>query len=224
MRRWLLLVLAVLVAAVVVPFVLFAIGDEEPTDEPAPRAARFIDELRGTYRGVGIGDSAAAVRRVLGPRRFSSNREPMTPLRAGSFAEVGGAIVIRNPGILNTPRDPELLRYGDVSFLLLDDKVFALMITDEGAATQAGVAIGHYLDAAEERYEGLNCEEVEIGDFGETFPFCAGPLRPQRHIWFGEDPIRSITIATTQFDGYECSREHRLEQLRRAPARPLRCP
>ena len=188
--------------------------------EPAPLSARVIDEVRGTYRGVGIGDSGAEVRRVFGPRSHAGDG-PLTPLGAGSFAEVGGAMVIRGPRLMG---NPELLRYQDVSFLLMDDRVFALMITDLGAATRQGVAIGNNLDAADGRYDDLNCEEAEIGDFGETFPFCAGPLAPQRHIWFGQDPIRSITIATTQFDGYECSRERRLEQLRRAPGRPLRCP
>jgi hypothetical protein len=190
--------------------------------EPAPLSARVIDELRGTYRGVGIGDSGAEVRRVFGPRSHAGDG-PLTPLGAGSFAKVGGAMVIRYPGIPSTPRTPERLRYQEVSFLLMDDRVFALMITDMGAATQQGVAIGSDLDAADERYEGLNCEEAEIGDFGESFPFCAGVLAPERHIWFGQDPIRSMTITTTSFGGAECPREQRLEQLRRAPAPPVRC-
>jgi hypothetical protein len=189
--------------------------------EAAPRSARIIDEGRGTYRGVGIGDSAQEVRHVLGPTEFADlYHEPMSPLGAPSFAKVGGATVIRNPGLLGSP---ELLRYRDVSFMLMDGKVFALMTTDFGAATRQGVAIGHDLDAADERYEGLNCEVTEIGDFGETLPFCAGVLAPERHVWFGEDPIRSITITTTSFGGAECPREQRLEQLRRAPAPPVRC-
>ena len=192
-------------------------------DEPAPQSARVIDEMRGTYRGVGIGDSAAEVRAVLGPREFADGSESMSPLGAGNFAEVGGAMAIRYPGIPSTPRDPELLRYQQVSFLLLDDKVFALMITDDGAATSRGLAISGDLNDADELYERLNCEDVEIGDFGETFPYCAGVLAPERHIWFGQDPIRSITITTTSFGGAECPREQRLDQLRRAPAPPLRC-
>jgi hypothetical protein len=188
--------------------------------EPAPLSARVIDEVRGTYRGVGIGDSGAEVRRVFGPRSHAGDG-PLTPLGAGSFAEVGGAMVIRGPRLMG---NPELLRYQDVSFLLMDNRVFALMITDLGAATRQGVAIGGDLDAADGRYDDLNCEEAEIGDFGETFPFCAGSLAPQRHIWFGQDPIGSITVATTGFGGYECSKERRLERLRRGLGPPRRCP
>jgi hypothetical protein len=223
-RQWLIAAIAVLVPAVILPLVLFGIGDEEAEEEPAPRSARVIDEVRGTYRGVGIGDSAAEVRRVFGPREDAGDG-PFTPLGAGSFAEVGGAMFIASPGMIpHTPRDPELLRYRDVSFLLLDERVFALMITANGAATQEGLAIGHDLDGAGERYDALNCKDAEIGDFGETFPFCAGRVAPQRHIWFGQDPIRSITITRTGFGSYECPRERRLEWLRRGLGPPRRCP
>jgi hypothetical protein len=199
---------------------LYVVLRDTDDDEPAPRSARMIDEIRGTYRGVGFGDSGAEVRRVFGAQRDAGDG-PLTPLGAGSFTEAGGAMVIRNPRRMG---DPELLRYRDVSFLLMDDRVFALMITGAGAATQEGLAIGHDLDAADERYEGLNCEDAEVGNFGEAFPFWAGPLAAQRHIWFGQDPIRSITIATTQFDGYECPRERRLERLRRGLGPAHRCP
>jgi hypothetical protein len=222
MPRWLLPVLLVILALLVIPFVLFGIGDEEDY-EPVHRSARVIDELRGTYRGVGIGDSAAEVRRVFGPREDAGDG-PFTPLGAGSFAEVGGAMFIAAAGIPHTGRDSELLRYQNVSFLLLDHRVYALMITADGAATQEGLAIGHDLDKAGERYEDLNCEDAEIGDFGETFPFCAGQLAPQRHIWFGQDPIRSITITRTGFGSYECPKERRLERLRRGLGPPRRCP
>jgi hypothetical protein len=223
MPRWLIVVLVALAAVLVLPILLFGIGGEESVETATTDAPALIDEVRGTYRGVGIGASAAAVRRALGARKFAGAGAPFWPLGAGSFAEVGGAMTIRYPGIPSTPRTPELLRYQQVSFLLLDDKVFALMITDDGAATSRGLAIGGDLDDADERYEGLNCEDVEIGDFGETFPYCAGVLAPERHIWFGQDPIRSITITTTSFGGAECPREQRLERLRRAPAPPLRC-
>jgi hypothetical protein len=202
---------------------LYLVLRDTDENEPAPLSARVIDELRGTYRGVGIGDSAAEVRRVFGPREDAGDG-PFTPLGAGSFAEVGGAMFIASPGIPHTPRDSELLRYRDVSFLLLDDRVFALMITADGAATQEGLAIGYDLDGAGERYDALNCEDAEIGDFGETFPFCAGRVAPQRHIWFGQDPIRSITITRTGFGTYECPRERRLEWLRRGLGPPRRCP
>jgi hypothetical protein len=222
-RRWLIVAFAVVAAMGVLPFVLFRIGYQDDDDETLPSAVRVIDEVRGTYRGVGIGDSAAEVRRVFGPREDAGDG-PFTPRGAGSFAEVGGAMFIASPGIPHTPRDPELLRYQDVSFLLLDDRVFALMITADGAATQEDLAIGHDLDGADERYDALNCEDVEIGDFGETFPFCAGRVAPQRHIWFGQDPIKSITITRTGFGSYECPRERRLGRLRRGLGPPRRCP
>lgn len=168
--------------------------------EPAPRAARVIDETLGKYRGVGIGDSAADVRRVFGAREFADvSREPMMPLDA-DFRDDGGPMVIEFPDKPAAERQA-VLRYADVSFLLFDGKVFAVVVTDDGAATGRGVAIGNELDSVEQLYEKLTCGEAkpESG----PYPYCAGALGQERHIWFGQDPIGSITMATTPFDGYE---------------------
>jgi hypothetical protein len=86
-------------------YLLFRDGDES---ERVPSSASVIDEIGGTYRGVGIGDSPADVRRVFGARDYADTSEGLMPVGA-----------------------------------------------------------------------------------------------PLRHIWFGQDPIGSITMATTPFDGYE---------------------
>jgi hypothetical protein len=221
MPRWLVIGIATLAVVVIAPFVLFGIGDQE-SDEPAPHAARVIDELRGTYRGVGLGDSARDIRRVFG-RGQEGGDGPFMPLGARNFVEVGGAMFIRTPGFPSTPRTPRLLRYQDVSFLLVDDKVYALMIGEARAATQEGLAVGDDIDAVGERYDDLNCDVTEVGDFGDELPYCAGKLAPGRHIWFGQDPIRSITLATTGFGSYECPREVRLEYVRKRRPIPIGC-
>jgi hypothetical protein len=158
-----------------------------------------IDEVRGTYRGVGIGDSPADVRRVFGPSGYADLSEGLMPVGA-HFAEDGGPMVVELPERLGADRQA-LLRYEDVSFLFFDGKVFAVLITEDGAATRRGVAIGHDIDSVEDRYQALTCGDAEPES--GPYPYCAGALKPDRHVWFGQNPIGSITMATTPFDGYE---------------------
>jgi hypothetical protein len=171
-------------------------GDES---EPAPSSARVIDEVRGTYRAVGIGDSPADVRRVFGPREYADMSEGMMPVGV-RFAAAGGPMVVELPEKPGADRQA-VLRYADASFLFFDGKVFAVVVTREGAATSRGVAIGHDIGSVEERYRRLTCGDAEPES--GPYPYCAGALKPGRHVWFGQNPIGSITMATTRFDGYE---------------------
>lgn len=179
--------------------VFFVVRDTGESD-PTPRSARVIDEVRGTYRGAGIGDSADEVRRVLGTTEFAdASRESMMPLDS-DFRDDGGPMVVEFPDKPSAGRH-DLLRYPDVSFLFFEGKVFAIVVTDDGAATRRGLAIGHDLGSVEKLYQEMSCGEAEPES--GPYPYCAGELRPQRHVWFGQDPIASITIASTSFDGYE---------------------
>jgi hypothetical protein len=201
-RRRLGLVVGVLTAAVLTVAALIVSADDE-------RAAGVatIDEARGTYRGVGVGDDAATVRRVFGARSFARlNEEPISPTKA-DFAEIGG------PGIDLPCQVGEVrgvvhfavLRYEEVSFLLCDDRVFAWIAITADARTSRGLSLGDDLDKAEELYPGVTCGDAPSGDFG-SYPYCAGPITssqagPRVHAWFGEDPIATITISTSGFDG-----------------------
>jgi hypothetical protein len=177
-------------------YLLFRDGDES---ERVPSSASVIDEIGGTYRGVGIGDSPADVRRVFGARDYADTSEGLMPVGA-HFAKDGGPMVIELPERMGADRQA-LLRYEDVSFLFFDGKVFAVVVTADGAATARGVAIGHDIGSVKDRYETLTCGDAEPES--GPYPYCAGELAPLRHIWFGQDPIGSITMATTPFDSYE---------------------
>jgi hypothetical protein len=94
------------------------------------------------------------------------------------------------------------LRYDHVSFLLCDGRVYAFIIAVRNARTLRGVAIGGGLDEAQSSYARLSCGNAPYGEsfFGEQpwYPFCGGMLRANRWVWFGRDPIRSITISTNR--------------------------
>ena len=157
-----------------------------------------IDEVRGTYEHVGIGATVDEVRRVFGEQRFSGDNEGIAP-RGADFVEIGGATSI--PSVCGPP---SVLRYERVSFLFCNARVYTVIVAVEGAATRRGVAVGDPLDAARNRYRGLHCGDAPAGDalVGEhpTYPYCTGKIGG-RHVWFGRDPIASITISTEPLRG-----------------------
>ena len=179
------------------------LAGSRPCTDTRPGAV-VIDENLGTYRGVGIGATPAAVRRALGPKPFARPwTEPLSPTRAGSYAETGGPNVLRPPCRPTTPRrggPPRLrvLRYPQVSFVFCDGRVFAVMVIERHARTRAGLGIGDELEDARMMYPDVRCGEAASGDVGR-YPFCVARLRPRRSLWFGQDPIASITISTTRF-------------------------
>lgn len=207
-RRLVLGVVGVLVAVGVVRAISLAALDGRDEDG---EAVASIDDVRGTFHGVGVGDDAASVRRVFGQRPFAALDEPLTPTSA-DFVDGGGPTIvsppckptIRRPGGRSRQR---WLRYDDASFLFCDGTVFALMVTAEDARTTHGLGVGDKLQKAQSLYAGLTCAEAPSGDIGH-YPYCAGAIASQRsgarlHVWFGEDPVASITISTTRYDGYE---------------------
>ena len=173
--------------------------DEEPL--------ATINEGSGTYRGIGVGDDVAAVRRVFGSRPFAKvAKEPIAPTKT-AFAEAGGP-AIDPPCPIGEVRGVQrfaMLRYEQVSFLLCDGRVFAWMVVAGDARTSRGVGVGDDLERAEAACARVTCGDAPSGDFG-SYPYCAGviasqPGRRRLYTWFGEDPIASITISTSAFDG-----------------------
>jgi hypothetical protein len=153
-----------------------------------------IDEHAASYRGIAIGATAADIRRAFGE---PGSGEGFFPLDE-SFGEIGGA-----PAVVNWPRDwrgrPTVLRYESVAFLVGPEGLFAFVVTERGARTRRGVAIGDPLAKAVRAY-GLGCIDQPYGEplFGgdvPTFRTCRGTVDRRIRIWFGRDPIRSITLA-----------------------------
>jgi hypothetical protein len=155
------------------------------------RAAAPIDEARGTYRGVRVGDSAASVRRLLG--------EPVS--REDGFAPAGQSPAeVGVPESIPAPGTYRLLKYDDVAFLASPAGVYAFIVTQGGAGTTRGVAIGDRMVEARDAYR-TRCKDVAGGESllggQEFYPSCGARVGPH-YVWFGRDPIRSITIVATR--------------------------
>jgi hypothetical protein len=76
-------------------------------------------------------------------------------------------------------------------------KVFAFFVTARDAQTTKGVGIGDGLDLVAETYSGTRCDKATDEQDLPLYRYCTVALARERHIYFGEDPIGSIVMATT---------------------------
>jgi hypothetical protein len=188
-------------ALLILAIVVAGCGGGDESDEPL-----VIDERAGTFRGVGIGDSASDVQLVFGERDFAGPNEGLMP-SGSDFTEDGGPWSVRAPAPCRarTRSATPMLRYDEVTFVLCDGRVHAFVVTDGAAETVTGIAIGDDLAEVRGTYGGFTCGETpETGegnfDRDSSYPYCVGTAAPRRWVWFGEDPVRSITVAATSLD------------------------
>jgi len=149
----------------------------ERTDRPQvrtrPRAA--IDERRGAYLGVAVGDDRGRIAQALGD---ASPLPPGVPLRHG----------IRTPSF---GYGVTTVAFDGFSYLLSGDRVVAILVSVPGARTGRGVRVGDPLSAVAKRHPGARCAdgnadpkvEDEVGLFATggplgLEPFCAIDLGP----------------------------------------------
>ena len=116
---------------------------------------------------------------------MSGRDEPVAP-RKDDFVDIGGPTVISSGC-------PTSLRYDHVTFLVCDGRVTGFIVAAAGARTRRGVAIGDPAAKAQLRYSQLRCGAAPFE--GGSYPYCGGRIAKHRWLWFGRDPVRSITVA-----------------------------
>lgn len=182
--------LQALAAAVVTAAALAGCGEEG--DREPGGAGLTIDERRGTLGPIGLGSSLREVEARFGAgERADAGTTERTPLQ-GSLEELG----------LPWTTDPPpggggstLLRYPDAVFKVAAARVVLFSIARAGVTTRGGVGIGDPLGRVRERYEGARCGIRNAGSDAPEYPYCVVTVAPRRFVWFGRDPIRSITVA-----------------------------
>jgi hypothetical protein len=152
-----------------------------------------IDERAGSYRGVGLGDPIPAIKRVFGEQRPAGDYEVMAPFRYPDGGYYG-------PPVLQfgdyEPFGPTL-RYYDVVFTFKGAKGLGVFeVVEPGASTRRGVQVGDPLGSITHAYPELHCGTANKDTEYEPYPACAGEIDPGHFIWFGGDPIKSITMST----------------------------
>ena len=172
-------------------------ASSSPDDLPAAKFAG-IDEVDGTYGGVGIGDAREDIWRVFGQKSPAPRSAGLQPTGAGEDFFGPTSIPARTGYV-----------YEDVSFWFpvanLDlgrgsplrdkqDEIGGFQVTARGAVTLRGIQAGDSLDEAKAAYPGLECRDAPAGDVA-TYPACTGRVAEERHIWFGGDPIVNISLS-----------------------------
>lgn len=162
---------------------------------PPPVPARFsaIDEVRGSYGGVAVGDGRRRMFDVFGRR---------APVGEGERALPSGA----PEGGVDGPNGIPAVTwycYTDVCFWFDDrltadgvapgTKIQGFELTSPGARTLRGIEVGDHLDDVKKAYPELECGEISHEGFGD-YGYCTGEVAPDRYIWFGGDTVNVITV------------------------------
>jgi hypothetical protein len=171
-------------------------AEEDGADNAGER--HRIDEHAGTYYGVGIDQTAKDVRRQFGPA------PPWKRVRHGPLTPTGrdyGDISLPPRAVCAPGPQERYMLYRLVSFAVRAGRVCRFMVIEDGAATNTGVAIGDPLEDAEDAYPNAVCADVnsELG-FVE-YRYCESEVTPNRHVWFGGDPIDTIAVSEARFLG-----------------------
>jgi hypothetical protein len=152
-----------------------------------------VDDAHPRYGKVGLGSTVRDVERLLGDGNEDAGFAPAHRLPA----EVAVPLALPNPAGAEHER-PTLRRYEDSAFLLLHDRVYAMMLTGPTVRTGRGVGIGDTIDEVRRRYHAVQCADVAGGESPlrgvKTYPSCQARIAPRRFVFFGGDPVRSITF------------------------------
>jgi hypothetical protein len=179
-------------APVALVMVLLVAGCGSAPARPTRGPGTQIDEHKGTYRGVGLDDSAARVKQVLGrPAPFHGDLSPV----GHEYYATGAPVAVGKP----RSRHDGALRYRTASFDVADGRVYGVEVVDRTARTKSGIRVGEPLAAARRRQPGLRCGTALAGSDYPSFPYCAGKVAPGIYMWVGQDPVASITLAHKPF-------------------------
>jgi len=168
-----------------------SVSDREPVERVTSNRSVFNEDL-GRYQGVGIGSSRRRARKVFGRMRAGAT-EPLSPL---------GRLPLE-VGFPSSPRDPkgarggyQAWRFDGTALGAFDGRAYLLTVTRSGTRTLKGVGVGSTLSAVRRRYPRMGCERANRGGDYAELPFCTGSVGQGRYLWFGRDPVRSITVST----------------------------
>jgi len=179
----------------------YALVEHQATVKLSHRAGRLIDERRGAFRGVKLGDPAIVAQRVFGSAS-APRPDPNTAPLQGSDGFDGPSSFNFKP-----PQDTSL-RYPHVGFALESGRVRWIDVNDSAVATATGIGPGDSMSLVHLAYPGARCGEDSLGgDSGDIpYPVCAIRFGAGRWLTFfgtyrkAETPILAIWLSTRRVE------------------------
>jgi hypothetical protein len=148
-----------------------------------------VDEEEGRVGGLPLGATLDDVQAVFGPGLIDpppAGHQPSPTLPGGMEAPPGSRARIT------------VVAYADaLVYVSAGCGVYAIYVWRQGTTTARGVRLGDSRSRVEARYAGMECGEI-AGEFG--YPrrvYCRGRVGAH-HLWFGEDPVRTVAISLSR--------------------------
>jgi hypothetical protein len=167
---------------------------------PKPARSYTLDEAHASFRGVALGDAERGVVARFGPDQGEPDG-PVGPLGQDRYDAGSPGTFASTPGRPRPDDRTKALRYHGMSFVTNERRVYVIMSSLPGTRTTRRVGVGDDLDRARRAYRGLSCKHATYEEGGEAFPYCLGRLDRKRYLYFGGDPIGTVTIAQVPLYG-----------------------
>jgi hypothetical protein len=165
-----------------------------PTGGTARVPQTVVDEQSGSVDGVTLRDGRKAIRRALGPGK-DGRMLRITPDHV-DFTSLGLPWTEDPvPGV--RMRDVVTMRRDGLSLLVAPHHgAYAIFVWRRNAQTTRGVRVGDDLETVPREYSDFRCGVRNRTSEYPSYPYCLGRVG-DTYVWFGQDPIRSITVAST---------------------------
>jgi hypothetical protein len=166
---------------------------EDAKAEAVPLAKRDLNLRRGTWRGVGLRSTKREVVRTLGPVKSTAN---------GPWAPLGRDYVGQPVTPANPPGEGPVAVWRGRNFAFDSSygRAYMFIVTARGTKTGKGVGVGDTLAEVRRAYPKLRCDIANKGTEYVQFPYCTGRVARRRYVWFGGDPVESVTIGSVRLE------------------------
>ena len=159
-----------------------------------------LDEVRGAFRGVALGDREDRVVARFAPKR-PVRAEPVSPLGSDEWSAGSPGTFSSSPRKASPHDRTGVLRYRGMAFVTNNGRVYVIISSLPRTRALRGVGVGDSMRDVRRAYPGLDCDTATDAHGAETFPYCGGRLREGRYLYFGGDPVGTVAVGRVRLYG-----------------------
>ncbi len=156
--------------------------------------AGFVDENRGTYRGIAIGDSEATVRRELGKPIDDDSGVYQPKISWGSTWN--GVNPVNCPKPLHGG-EWKLMVYREIVVDVTEGRVCAFEVAGGGWKTSGGIAAGDPIEKLQERFGPGECSKFGPPENSDYHQWSCEYVTPSGvKLYFAGDPVTTVGVGS----------------------------